>query len=292
MKPFLGINLTTNKKNEEINGSEFIIEKPSVALVQSLENTSKNAIETMEKCKLPLFARIIEWLCGIIGVILVTGISKAMVGEDSISLGQAYQNASWMFWLAGACLAVSAIIIFVGVRKEKSVLEAEESEQVFANIGDISDAIFAELGVPSTAKDVDILSFYYSVKGEKIKLREKDTQLAPYTNCSFYAFADSRNLYLVDSDGKYAFSLDSVKKINTVKKDILIDEWLKDEEYNKGIYKKYKLSEVDFGCIVCKYYHILEIEHNGEIWGIYFPCYELPIFEELTDLKADVVYIK
>ena len=30
----------------------------------------------------------------------------------------------------------------------------------------------------------------------------------------------------------------------------------------------------------------LELEHEGETWGIYFPCYELPVFEELTGLKA------
>ena len=34
-------------------------------------------------------------------------------------------------------------------------------------------------------------------------------------------------------------------------------------------------------------YHILEIEKDGEIYGLYFPCYELSAIEELTGLSAE-----
>ena len=53
MKPFLGIDLTTNKKNEQINGEEFVIAKPALSLTQSLESSSENVAETIEKSKLP-----------------------------------------------------------------------------------------------------------------------------------------------------------------------------------------------------------------------------------------------
>ena len=42
----------------------------------------------------------------------------------------------------------------------------------------------------------------------------------------------------------------------------------------------------NMGNVFFKPYYILEIEHNDEIFGIYFPCYELPIFEKLTGLTA------
>ena len=29
------------------------------------------------------------------------------------------------------------------------------------------------------------------------------------------------------------------------------------------------------------------MEWNNGLWGIYVPCYELPVIEELTGLKAD-----
>jgi len=37
MKPFLGIDLTTNKKNDQLNGNDFLAAKPSLALSQALE---------------------------------------------------------------------------------------------------------------------------------------------------------------------------------------------------------------------------------------------------------------
>ena len=42
MKPFLGIDLTTDKKNEQFNGTEFLVMKPSSAMAQSFEQYRKN----------------------------------------------------------------------------------------------------------------------------------------------------------------------------------------------------------------------------------------------------------
>ena len=81
--------------------------------------------------------------------------------------------------------------------------------------------------------------------------------------------------------------LSSLQAIHTIRKNIRIPSWNKDEAHNKGEYKKYKLNADDYGCIHVKPYHILEFLHNGESWGIYFPSYELSTFEVLTDLKAE-----
>ena len=49
MKPFLGINLTTHKKNEEVNGDVFLVAKPDPALTRSFELSSENVEETIKK---------------------------------------------------------------------------------------------------------------------------------------------------------------------------------------------------------------------------------------------------
>ena len=54
MKPFLGIDLTTDKKNEQINGTEFLVQTPSAALANTLEDSSEKAEKTIETAKLPL----------------------------------------------------------------------------------------------------------------------------------------------------------------------------------------------------------------------------------------------
>ncbi len=287
MKPFLGIDLTTNKKNEQINGDEFIVAKPDSSLSQSLESSSENVAETIEKSKLPLPIRIGHWICGTVGALVAFGILKALSGEDSVTLDEAYQNASWLFWLGGACLFAWAILKLIILRKEKNVLGTEESSQVFNHLDKTCDAILADLKVPQNSKEIDILSFFYKLKGEEIKVCEKGLQIAPYINPIFHIFADSENLYLANLEGKYAIPLSAIKCIKSIKKTIRIMEWNKDEEFNKGIYKQYKLSEDNYGCIICKSYHILEFKHNNDLWGIYIPCYELPVIEEITGLKAN-----
>ena len=52
MKPFLGIDITTNRKNERLNGNEFLILKPSEILSQTLAKTTeqKDVIIKSPKC--------------------------------------------------------------------------------------------------------------------------------------------------------------------------------------------------------------------------------------------------
>lgn len=287
IKPFLGINLTIDKKNEKMNGEEFVVAKPALSLTQSLETSSDNVEEAIEKSKLPHPIRIGHWICGAVGTLVTIGLLKALGGEDGVTLGEAYQNAWWLFWLGGACLVAWALLKLISMRREKNFLETEENSHVFNHLDKTCDAILADLKVPQDSIEIDVLSFFYKVKGDNIKVCEKGLQIAPYINPIFHIFADAENLYLANLEEKYAIPLSAIRNIKTIKKTIRIMEWNKDEEYNKGIYKQYKLTEDNYGCIICKSYHILELEHNNELWGIYFPCYELPVIEEITGFKAD-----
>lgn len=281
MKPFLGIDLTHNKKNEQFNGNEFLIQEPSAALLNSLLTASEKATDTVNRSKLPQPLRVIQYICGITALLFGGGILKS-----DVSFSEGYYNAPWVFWGAGIGAVIWLILWVWGKLKAKSVMETEDSTQTFSRLDGINKAVYAELGVPGNAKDVDILSFFYKIKDGNIKIQEKGMQIAQYFNTEFKFFADSENLYLANLDGKYAFPLSSVTALRTVKKHIRIAGWNKDDAFNQGIYKQYKLTTDQYGCVHCKYYHILEISHQGEIFGIYIPCYELPVFEELTGLKA------
>lgn len=286
MKPFWGIDLTQNKKNEQVNGEEFLVQKPSSALTQSLETSTEKAVSTLINSKLPLPLRIVQWLCGLLCVIIISSIFSALVHEDGVSLSQAYQNAPFLFWLGGSCLVIWLPLKLYSLHKEKDVLETDESTLTFEHLENACAAIFSELDIPADAIDVDILSFFYKIKDDKVKVCEKGMQIAPYMNTPFRVFKDSENIYFANMQGKYAFPLASIKSIKTIKKSICMDDWNKNESYDKGIYKQYKLGETNLGSITCKYYHIIELEYNGETWAIYTPCYELSVFEQLTGLKA------
>ena len=275
MKPFLGIDLTMDKKNEEFNGTEFLVQAPSAALANTLEVSSEKAEETIETAKLPLLFRIIQFICGIAALIITGGILKA-----DVSLAEGYQNAPWLYWTAGICAVVWLVLWLWSKQKAKVVLETEESEQTFSHLEGTASAIYKELSVPDDAKDIDVLSFFYKMKNGEIKPVEK--AFATHFNPEFKIFSDEENLYLANLEGKYAFPLSSIVKIHTVNKHIRIAGWNKEEKFNKGIYKQYKLTEDNYGSIHCKQYLILEVNYQGEAYGIYFPCFELPILEECT----------
>ena len=286
MKPFLGFDLTENKNNYQANGAEFLCCTPSEAMMQTLLSSEEKADQTVTKAQLPLFLQIIQWVCGGVGALMFLGIGKGVFSMEEISFQQAYQNAPWAFWVGGCCLAVWAVLKLIGRAKAKTVLESDEGSHHLSRLAATQNSVYAELAVPSTAKDVDILSFCYRMKDDQIKLCERTMQLYSHQNPSFKVFTDKENLYLANLDGKYAFPLSALQTIRTQDKKVRTAGWNKDVPPTKGIYKPYKMTTDQFGCVHSKPHYVLEVMLEGELWGIYFPCYELPVFEELTGLKA------
>lgn len=282
MKPFFGIDLTTDKNNSLINGSEFLVGRPSPALTQALEHSLHKANEITKNSKLPPAFQILQRLCILITIIIICGIIRAGVTV-------AYNNAPWAFWTAGICLVLWVILKLISIHKSNSVLGNNDNTYTFSHLESVSNSVYADLSVPSDAKDVDVLSFFYKLKNDKIKVRGKGMQLASYLNPVYKIFADSEYLYFANLDEKYAIPLSSLLSIKTVNKHTDTLHWNKAPSLKKEAFKKYKISTNNMGIIICQYYHILEFKHNNTVWGIYFPCYELPAFESVTGLKASQI---
>ncbi|MDY6181698.1 MAG: hypothetical protein SPI15_12755 [Candidatus Faecousia sp.] len=105
MKPFLGIDLTIDPKNEQINGKEFLIQLPSATLSQSLDTSTDQVNQIIKTSKLPLPFRIFQFICGICALLIASGILRA-----DVSLEEGYQNAPWLFWAGGICAAVWLVL--------------------------------------------------------------------------------------------------------------------------------------------------------------------------------------
>lgn len=281
MKPFIGIDITENKKNEKFNGEEFIVKTVSQIQKQTLENAQEDAFGLVEESKIPLPLRIIQGVCGVAGVLCLSGIMRAW---SDITISQCYQNAPWLFWVCGTCLVTWAILKILSVKKQKETLNTDTGENVARKIESVSKGIYSELDVPETAETVDILAFTYKIKDGEPKAKETGFNPTPYINVEFKAFIESDKLILADLENKYAFPLSSLKAIHKENKHISALGWNKEEDPKKGKYKEYKLGVDDYGCVHFKPYYILEVLHNGESWGVYFPSYELTAFTELTGL--------
>ena len=95
MKPFLCIDISEDKSSEAVNGAEFISARPSEMMRGSLEGAAAAAVETQERAKLPAVLRVIQWICGMAGALVVLGIVRALKGD--VSLPEAYSNAPAVF---------------------------------------------------------------------------------------------------------------------------------------------------------------------------------------------------
>lgn len=281
MKPVFGIDLTTNKKNDCISGEEFLSVKTSPALTQSYTSATQKTSDTIQQTKLPLALRIVYYICGFWTIATFAGLVRSLAGS-AISIPQAYQNAPWIFWSCGICAVIWLGLMLAQFLKKRSVLNAEDNTRILSNLDSICNSIYTELGVPAYARDVDVLSFFYKVKNGTVKPCDRGVQFATYSNCTFKMFTDGELFYLANMDGKYAFSLSEIKALHLVKKAIMAHPWTKDISMFEEPYKQYKLTTNNFGSVRNRYYYILELERNGQAWGLYFPSYELPALQAMT----------
>lgn len=277
MKPVFGIDITTNKKNEHINSNEFIIQTTSRQKTEELKEKQENLLQTVEESKLPLWVRIVKTICGFFALIVFIGVIKSL---SSVSFNQAMRNAPAL--IIGGFLSgiVWVILQFFAKRKEKRVMSEQDAEQQAEEIGTNCQNIYDELTVPKDAASVDVLVFRYKEKNGKIIPKTIGLQMTPYMNLDVKIFKTEDSLCLADLESLFAFPLSSLQSIQTVKKHITIPSWNKDT-------KPDKMSVDQYGRIHLKSYHILTLMHNGRIYGIYFPCYELDTFEAITNLQAE-----
>ena len=282
MKTFLGIDITDYKQNTRQNGERFAVAHPSLSVSEGFEAATARATGMLEDAKLPLPLRVVQWVCGVASALLGISLLKAL---SKVTIDEAYHNAPPVFWILGVCVVVWAVLKLIGSRKKKAVLDRQENVKTLEQLESAHKAVMSELGVPEDAREADLLTFFYKEKNGKIKVRTKGIQMTPYINPSFKVFADAERLYIADVGTKWAFPLSSLKAIRTVKKNVMLAQWNKDIGYTDEMYRPYKFATAG-GCLHTKWYHILEVDDGGEPYGIWLPCYECPLFEELTGLTA------
>lgn len=285
MKPVFGIDITENKNNEALNGSEFITNTISKQKATELVSKQEHLNQTLESSKLPLWVRIIKLICGFYALILILVLFRAIL---EIGFAQAFRNAPLFISGGFACGFIWLFLQFFAKKKENAVLTEQNAERQIEEIDVDIQSIYEELNIPFDARAVDVLLFRYKTKDGQIAPKTVGLQTTPYINVEMKVYATAECLCLADLENVYSFSLSELKSIKTVNKRISVPSWNKEEEPTKGEFKAYKMAVDNIGDVFFKPYYILEGEHNGESFGIYFPCYELAAFEELTGLKAEI----
>lgn len=282
IKPVFCIDITSNKNNTSINGSEFITRTVSQQKIEEYDNKREELDQTIGKSELPWPIQIIKLLCGWFSIIVFISCLKA--GFET-----AFKNAPALIIIGIVCGVLWGVLHFVSKKKQKLVLKNENVEAQLENIDEDLVLIYEELGVPADAVEIDVLTFKYKVKNGEIRPYASGLQTTPYLNASVKMYATPEELYVADIENVYSFKKTEIKSIITVNKRIAVSRWNKEEDPRKGKFKPYKMSINNFGNVFFKPYYILEIERDNQTFGIYFPCYELGIMESLTGITASAI---
>ena len=280
MKPVFGTDLTNNKANEDYNADPFVIATPDEATLREFEKLGEQAEETVKKSGLPLPLTIAKYVLGGISAIVL---GSTLSAGAEVGFAQAWENAAWLICIGIACLPAFLALWIYGRLRERKVMEQDDTQALSRSMDQYAELLRQQLNVPDNAKHVELLFFDYKEKDGEIR-PVSDT---PLINLELEAFRTEEHLCFSDLHQTFGFPLSSLTRISTVRKRTSLISWDKEESIKSPQYKPYHLTTNDMGFVFCKEYHVLELEQNGEKWGIWFPPYELPTMEALTGLKAE-----
>ena len=279
MKPVFGVDITTDRRNDWNNSDEFIARKVCPETELLLENAGKAARGIEKKSVLPWYALVLKFLMGAAALFGLYGFIN--IGLDNGFGEFSQKDLPWLIlFIAGGALWL-ALFIYGRVR-DKKVNASNEAAEANAEQKRALSAARAELGVSEDAEAVDVFLLAYKLKNGKLRIDGDPFWL----NGEVYAYRKDDALMLWGGEKVWAFPIENMKGIKTVRASITALCWNKKEKHKEGRFAQYKLVPNNYG-LRMRFYHILELEHGGENYGIYFPCWELPVFEKLTGLNAE-----
>lgn len=292
MKPFLGIDITSDKSNHVRNGKEFLYKKTPAALLANFEHAKENLNNIASTALLSVPLRFILLVSGLISLVSFLWTISIFMDVFIYGLSALLSSKVYVLITAAVSICVSASLMYLAKKKEVRRMSADDAQIAIRKYDNQVNTVlrFHDVGADSFA--VDILSFAYKNKHGCPVPRSSALSLYPEVTldnlpCRVDIYNDK--LILTNISESYAFDIKNIRKISTVSKRFALSSWNKKQKYDEAPYNNFYLvtsSKYPY-VIFAKPYHILELEHNGEIWGIYFPCYELPTFEKLTGLKAE-----
>lgn len=282
MKPLFAIDVTRDRHNKAPVGEEFITRSLSTPEAPSNRKYKKRSIRNTRKNR-PFIVKLLSFVTGVsaLAIAAVTAFNSVLYGFINN-----YYDSKPLFWCGVGCSTVWALLtLFAGGSHVDTELLSKEDLKKKAVFEVVND-VYAGLGVPSDAEDVDVFSFYYKLNKGQNEIVVPRTQYTEYVNLSMRIFVRDRKLCLADLANVYSIELSSLKRIIRVDRSATFPYWNKDETPKDSLYSPFNITYRN-GVFKIKPYYLLLIEKDNKDYGIYFPAYELKKFERLCELTAE-----
>ena len=248
------------------------------------EKTQKEIADKMEalenKWELP------SWLIYLraaglgIGIMLLAISIIAIIGIGAGAFGLVWFNLCFSFGIVLSVLGI-ALLAFEAIARKK-VEKSDEYKQTLEYIKELLEKSKSALGVPSSAHEIDVFFFPYTVRNGEIK----DSGVFKYVNHPMRLFEENELLCLADESSVYGIEKKLFRRMLTDPKRVGFTLWNKKDSHLKEPYKDYKVSLDRYGI-----YHVKNVcsvqftTRDEEKFEIVIPPYEMEHFEKILSLK-------
>ena len=267
---------TKKASANDFDGSEFIVKQINSHSMQSINNIDEANETSKKKMKLPLPLSILKSVCLFVGMITLISILRA-----EVTISEALENAPFVFYILGISFIIFGILQIAEIIKRKKYMSSEEYLIFVEEYEETAARAMQELGIPMTSPKIDIFSYAYKIK------KNKDYPVSgnsKYFTTPFFLFQDESTLYLSDYTAVFGFKKNDFVKIEKIAKKTTSLGWNKEDAINSEKYKKYKLTQNQYGTVFYKYYYSLQISRAGKIFEILVPPYEIATLAKLINL--------
>lgn len=285
MKNVFGIAYDKDGQGQGFDGERFIVRKAGVCFDNELESFAKEVNNAKIKTSLPMWLSIIKLVAGIATFIIALSILNNLVDTGISNISKMLENAP-AFFIVGGVSALTWLSLFIAAKVK---YKRADGDGAFNELNEKAEKVVLmseeELEIPHDAPKVDIMMFKYTEKNGKIKFVRED-MAADYVNNVMRLFREGDNICLANLSEVFAFPADGFTKLILKKKKAAIQGWNKEEVFDKGEYKQYKIRSDGYGGYICRYYALQYADTYGE-YEILFPEYELKQFEKLMSLPKE-----
>lgn len=281
MKNVFGILYNSKLKNQaaEYDGSCFIEKQIHSDSQEAIDDINVQQGLHEKKMSLPLPLSIIRLLSGFVAMVMVVGILRA-----DVSVSDAFKNAPWAFYSAAISGIIFGILQAYEFIKKKKHTNSEEFKEFVNESEEAIDLAKKQLGIPLNAPKIDVFVYVYKLKkGKDVPV----TSMAKYQNVECYLFQNESKIFLADITMVLGFKKSDFVKIEKITKKVTSQGWNKDSAINSEKYKKYKLTQNQYGTVFYKYHYSLQISHDGTIYEILIPPYEISTISRLLNLTYE-----
>ncbi len=285
MKPFLVVDRTYDDNNRFPNGVDFNVLDVNKETYDEYMSLIKERDMLEKKFSTPKILSYFPVFCLMLSVCTGMFIVPYFFNPAEINTNNAFRILiAFVLFISG--VAGYFITKKVITNKQNSFFESKEYKEAKEKWDKHFVKVRKELQISDNYIMADILFFHYKIADGQIQPVSKSKKKTPYENPAYLFYVEDSIFYVSSAFDKFAINLDSFTAIKKINEFIKLPQWNKPESINHKKYAPYRLTVVDNELLIDTYY-ILEFTHNEELWGLYFPCYELPVFENLTGLKAE-----